>query len=233
MVVTNTGPAFISKEFRAFLQQNGIKHVRTSPYHPSSNGLTERAIQPFKAATKKCSSVPLPTCLARFLFQYRITHDTTTPCRNVIGKDTQIGIGLALPLHQPPSAESTRCSCQAPGFPGGRSGIHEEFHKLVRWMSGEIASKRGPLSYGVKLQDGQTIRRHIDHILQRDCNVSAAEDAFEVWPNSGNPLEAPPEPQECPAAAEPAVHGATTAPFTKASETTGSVLPILRGRRML
>ncbi len=77
-LVTDNGPAFISDEFTTFLKQNGIKHVRTSPYHPASNGLAERAMQSFKAAMKKSPSVPFPTRVARFLFQYRLTPHTTT-----------------------------------------------------------------------------------------------------------------------------------------------------------
>ena len=40
-VVTDNGPQFISKEFAEFVGQNGIKHVRSSPYHRASNGQTE------------------------------------------------------------------------------------------------------------------------------------------------------------------------------------------------
>ena len=45
MVVMNNGPGFASEEFEVFLQNNGIKHILSSPYHPSSNGLAERAVQ--------------------------------------------------------------------------------------------------------------------------------------------------------------------------------------------
>ena len=44
MVVTDNGSNFVSEEFEAFLKQNGIRHIKTAPYHPSSNGLAERAV---------------------------------------------------------------------------------------------------------------------------------------------------------------------------------------------
>ena len=41
-VVSDNGPEFISQEFKRFLSSKGIKHVRSSPYFPRSNGKIER-----------------------------------------------------------------------------------------------------------------------------------------------------------------------------------------------
>ena len=47
-VVTDNGPTFTSYEFQEFMQRNGIVHVKSALYHPSSNGLAERAVQTLK-----------------------------------------------------------------------------------------------------------------------------------------------------------------------------------------
>ena len=53
VIVSDNANSFTSKEFSRFCALNGIKHVRCVPYHPSSNGLTERAVQTIKSGLKK------------------------------------------------------------------------------------------------------------------------------------------------------------------------------------
>ena len=47
-IVTDNGCVFTRAKFNEFIEKNGIRHICTSPYHPASNGLAERAIQTFK-----------------------------------------------------------------------------------------------------------------------------------------------------------------------------------------
>ncbi|CAH8842890.1 unnamed protein product [Trichobilharzia szidati] len=42
MILTDQGPCFESEEFKTRLEALGIKRIRTTPYHPQTNGLTER-----------------------------------------------------------------------------------------------------------------------------------------------------------------------------------------------
>ena len=47
-VVSDNGPQFIATEFGEFLQNNGIKHIHCSTYHPSSNGEAERFVRSYE-----------------------------------------------------------------------------------------------------------------------------------------------------------------------------------------
>ena len=44
-VMTDNGPAYLSRAFRATCQELGIRHLRTKPYTPRTNGKAERFIQ--------------------------------------------------------------------------------------------------------------------------------------------------------------------------------------------
>nr|XP_050052015.1 uncharacterized protein K02A2.6-like [Dermacentor andersoni] len=52
---TDNGPPFNSSEFKDFLNTLAVDHITSSPYHPRSNGMTERAVQEAKKLLKKCS----------------------------------------------------------------------------------------------------------------------------------------------------------------------------------
>ncbi|KAL1437945.1 hypothetical protein MTO96_010458 [Rhipicephalus appendiculatus] len=85
-VVTDNGPQFTAKDFTEFLRKNGVRHTRTPPYHPASNGSAERCVQTVKRDLRrqildeKSSGISktLQHRIDLFLFRYRNTPTTTT-----------------------------------------------------------------------------------------------------------------------------------------------------------
>ena len=76
-LVTDNGPCFSSEEFQVFLKANSIRHVKTAPYHPASNGLAEKAVGTITAAlAKKTGS--LRKRLAEVLLASHTTPQSTT-----------------------------------------------------------------------------------------------------------------------------------------------------------
>ncbi|MEL6898245.1 MAG: IS3 family transposase [Planctomycetota bacterium] len=41
-IISDNGPQFLAGDFKSFIRQSGMTHVRTSPYYPQSNGKLER-----------------------------------------------------------------------------------------------------------------------------------------------------------------------------------------------
>jgi len=67
MVVSDNGSVFTSKEFTDFMTYNGITCVKSSPYHPSTNGLAECAVQTFRAGVKKLTEGTLKSVISFFV----------------------------------------------------------------------------------------------------------------------------------------------------------------------
>ena len=101
-VVTDNGPQFVSEEFSTFLRNNGIRHFKSAPYHPSTNGAAERLVQTFKNAIKKGKQDGLSSqhSLSNFLLRYRsIPHSTTgrPPCELMLKRSLRTRLDLLKP----------------------------------------------------------------------------------------------------------------------------------------
>ncbi|UYV66343.1 K02A2.6-like [Cordylochernes scorpioides] len=53
ILVTDNGRQFVSSEFEEFTTMNGIRHTKTSPYNPGTNGLAKRYVREFKNSLRK------------------------------------------------------------------------------------------------------------------------------------------------------------------------------------
>lgn len=50
-IITDNGPPFIARDFKAFIRLSGMTHVRTAPYYPQSNGKIEAWHKTLKSTT--------------------------------------------------------------------------------------------------------------------------------------------------------------------------------------
>jgi transposase InsO family protein len=85
-LVSDNRPQFTSHEFGEFLARNGVRHLRSAPYHPATNGAAERFVQTFKQALRagKNGQRTLTEKLSCFLMACR----NTLPGRVVFAKET-------------------------------------------------------------------------------------------------------------------------------------------------
>lgn len=87
VLVSDNGTAFTSTEFHDFTTGIGIRHIRTVPYHPASNGQAERAVKIVKEGLKKSSKDSLKTQISRFSFAIGSPHRVTgTPAELLLGQ---------------------------------------------------------------------------------------------------------------------------------------------------
>ena len=184
-IVSDNGSQFVAKEFQEFCKSNGIQHIRVAPYHPSSNGLAERAVQVFKQGMKKVSSGTIWDRISKFLFQYRITPHTTTglpPCEMLMGRKLRSRLDLLKPdvqarvISKQAKQKSNRDKhCKPRTFVEGERVYAKNFGQGNRWLPGLIVSSKGPVSFEIELQNGKKCHRHQDHLRHRAATDSAAE----------------------------------------------------------
>ena len=99
-VVTDNGSCFTSLEFSDFLKSNGFNYLLTSPYHHQSNGLAESYVRIFKNGLKTIQGNSLDERLAKLLFSYRTTPQTTTgliPGELMLGRQLKTRFNFMFP----------------------------------------------------------------------------------------------------------------------------------------
>ena len=164
MIVSDNGTVFTSKEFSDFMTYNGITHVKSSPYHPSINGLAERAVQTFKTGLKKLTEGTLESKLSHFLFHYRLTPQTTTgqsPAELLLGRRIKSHLDL---LHTNAKTKVLQ-ALQWQKLNHDKSTTARVFDEVfVRnhqgtptWLEGIVTDITGPLSYKIKLNNDNTL----------------------------------------------------------------------------
>ncbi len=83
-IISDNGPQFTARDFKLFLRQKGMDHVRTSPYYPQSNGKKERY---FKTLKKECIRPKTPLTLeeARRVIDQFVRHYNHERLHSAIG----------------------------------------------------------------------------------------------------------------------------------------------------
>ena len=176
-LVSDSGPQFTSDEFEQFLV-NGVNHIRSSPYHPSSNGTAERLVQTVKQALRSScrDGLSFERALASFLLRYHCAPHATTgvsPSSLFLGRNIRTHLDLLKPndgarvmsqqdkqkAHHDRHSRCRELEIRQPVWA-------RNFRKGPRWVQVIVADRIGPLSYLVKLLDGDLWRRHIDHLRE-------------------------------------------------------------------
>ena len=211
-LMSDNGSAFTSAEFKEFTDRNGIQHLTSAPYHPSSNGLAERAVQTFKSAMKKMTSGDIDTRLARFLFQYRITPHTATgvsPAELLMGRKLQSHLDLLRPdvgrrvqrRQSQQKAVYDQHAHEREYLTDDPVYVRNHATQGERWMAGNVVAREGQANYQVKLQDNRVVRRHADQVRGRTNDMAMAprslpDVAFDDLVDSDSDSTSG-EPQEC------------------------------------
>eukprot|EP00731_Ephydatia_muelleri_P009139 Em0004g1477a len=142
-LVSDNGPQFISREFAEFMAKNGIKHIRSAPYHPATNGHMERFVQTFKR--------PLKTGTTKREVRTRLHLLRETTEQQVCKKQAE------QKWHHDKKARDRECAER-------ETVLSRNYGSDPKWVRGRIGKQCGPVSYQVELPDGRVWRRHIEQL---------------------------------------------------------------------
>jgi hypothetical protein len=219
-LVSDNGPQFVSAEFTRFLEENGIKHITSAPYHAATNGLAERFVQTFKSALrsakKECGTVQ--TKLSKFLFKYRTAQNSTTgvsPAKLFMGRQLRTRLDLMVPdlkkdvIDKQTDQVQNRKASVNPKYDIGESVLIRDYRGDDKWMTGFVKSKHGQMTYRVSTNKG-VHRRHVEQM--RSTNVEHVPQPVPI-PDVHIPESAPTPTVHIPAVAPTPtpVAGSTTA----------------------
>ena len=158
-LVSDNGPQFSSTEFSEFLSKNGVNHIKSAPYHPSSNGAVERFIQTFKKTMRsgEHQGLPFDQYLASFLLTYRSTAHSTTnvpPCMLFLKQQIRTRLDLLRPdinskvvRNQAGQKKSQDEHSRERTFFIGQRVMARNYRAGSVWMPGTVVERNGPLSY--------------------------------------------------------------------------------------
>lgn len=189
-IVSDNGTAFTSYEFKNFCSLNGINHLTSPAYNPSSNGQAESFVKIVKKGIKSSiiSSRNKSDCrlkILKYLFDYRNSvHSVTgiSPAELVFGRKLRSRLDLLNP--KPPSASPTsptdkvyrqQCSQIKSGggnntqiFKPGDEILYKKYLNNVKfhWCKGIVKKRLGKVLYLVHdYSSACDVKKHKNQII--------------------------------------------------------------------
>ena len=220
-LVSDNGPQFTSDEFAQFIKGHQIKHIRSSAYHPSSNGGAERFVQTVKNGFKKChmDTGDVSRKLDNFLFKYRTTPSTVTgrtPSELFLNRQIRSRLEILKPEvvsvrkdevaarmanYNDKMRNNTIGRQPVRQFQIGDKVLVKNHIGTKKWILGRIAKKIADRTYLVNLGQRKVkrhiddLRRYIDQTEKNNREIRKDDDDDDSW-TYGDLVEARHVPQE-------------------------------------
>ncbi|XP_050502926.1 uncharacterized protein K02A2.6-like [Diabrotica virgifera virgifera] len=194
IIVSDNGPPFNSNCFLKFCEINGIKVVKSPPYHPQSNGTAERHVQTVKVAFKKFllekSTLTVEQRLVNFLFTYR-----NTPCANTGVSPNEyifkVKPKAVIDLIKP--KKGNYCSYnkaldfkQIECFLVGEKVLVGRLGPYItdKWQEGSIIKRVSPVTYLVQVND-RVLYKHVNSIRKFSATTNIEQPSTSLTTNHG------------------------------------------------
>ena len=154
--------------------------------HPSSNGMAKRVVWIFKEVLRNATWIDQEAQILRFLLMYQLIPHSTTgnpPAELLLGQRSRSCLDLMQPnmaewVYQGQNRKKLGHDQHAWGREFSLDGLSfgRNFAAGSRtWLLGTVVGKKGPFSLDIELEDGQVLKRHINHLRVHLCEASQGE----------------------------------------------------------
>ena len=196
-MVSDRGPQFTSDQFADFLRQNGVRHTRSAPYHPATNGAAERMVQVLKKGLKLASRLSVDHQFANLLLSYWSTPHFTTgvpPAELFLKRQLRTRLTLLKPDQEAAvrwkqvqqKQQHDQNSKQMWTFWPGDHVAVLQFWGSEKWvpLPGIVVQALGPVAYMVNVNN-RIIHVHVDHLVAApSCAPLPDTQVTKAHPNS-------------------------------------------------
>ncbi|CAH8561864.1 unnamed protein product [Schistosoma margrebowiei] len=198
IIVSDNGSQFSSSQFQEFCKRLSIKHFRSPPYHPQSNGQAERFVDTFKRALMKSKGEGTTVeTLQNFLFVYRTTPmlpQQKSPAEILMGRKLRTIHSLMCPRTTPPPSHTK--SQKLPAYEVGCPVFARDYRaNHGPWIEARVVGRLGQVMYEVKV-GRDTWTRHRNQLRKRiapDHPSNAVNLPFDILLDTFNLPAAPPQ----------------------------------------
>ncbi|UYV62433.1 K02A2.6-like [Cordylochernes scorpioides] len=163
VMVSDNASIFTGDTFSNYCLENGIRQKFIAPGHPATNGLAERNVQTLKNKLKSMinENVPIHQKIQKILLRYRETPLASgrSPSEMYLNRQIRIKLDAMRPYQEERSQQQiqprTRC------LQSSSKSFHQQQTVLE---NGPIKQKLGNLQYIIELDEGKSLKRHINQL---------------------------------------------------------------------
>ncbi|XP_015279864.1 PREDICTED: uncharacterized protein K02A2.6-like, partial [Gekko japonicus] len=169
-IVSDNGTAFTLEEFQQFLSGNLIRHIRSAPFHPATNGQAERMVRTTKEVLSRLMEGDWERRIAQFLLAQRTMPNPVSgrcPAELLMGRRPRTLLDRLHPDRAPEMQSSPEQQEVPRGFFPEDPVFASNFARGPEWLAGCIIRPLGSVMYEVSTKCGQVLRRHINQLQRR------------------------------------------------------------------
>ena len=154
------------------MKKNGTLHIKSAPYHPTTNGCADRLVRTFKNTFRKLEgSGSIYEKIKTVLFTYWITPQSTTgisPAKLLM--DRKLNLKLNITKQGAELSKNVFLPNVARQFKEGDEVWSRKFSICYKWIPETILCPTDPRFYKA-FTGKELVKKHVDHLRKKESPI--------------------------------------------------------------